>query len=408
MNNSPLNSYLESLELKQLPSAASPSQWGKLLLENNSPFASSTPNQKIKIVANIYSKLSYLENWFKKDLGDLFGSTKEISPAVIPFQDKTFQPLESLEQLPAFSLPGLPLNNYYTSSIIIAPVENGEKMNLSYHRVQKISKNKVVIRVVKRHLYKLLQKNGGKLKTAIVFGASPLVSLAAAYPFRENGTDLQRLGGMNNKPLEVFHLDPLLIPASVNIIVQGKFTGELAPEGPFVDLTGTRDKVREQPVFEVNTIYARFNPILPMILPSESEHALLMGFPRLLALRKAIKPLVNHLRGVSLTPGGSGWLHCVVSCNPKSSIRQIGQTALNTHKSLKRVIIVNEDIDPNNLQEVEWALATRFQPDKDLHLYPGETGSSLDPSSKNSITCKWVCNATIPPDQNPANFKKLI
>lgn len=281
-------------------------------------------------------------------------------------------------------------------------------MNLSYHRAQKISKNKVVIRVVKRHLHKLLQINNGRLKAAIVFGASPLISLAAAYPFKENGVDLQRLGGINNKPLKVFHFGTLLIPSSSNIIIQGKFTGEMANEGPFIDLTGTMDKVRKQPVFEVESIYARSNPILPMILPSGSEHALLMGFPRLLALKKALKLLVNQLRGISLTPGGSGWLHCVVSCSQKSSIRKIGRTALNTHKSLKRVIIVDKDIDPDDPLEVEWALATRFQPDKDLFLYPGESGSSLDPSSNNTITCKWVCDATIPPDKNSSDFKKLI
>ena len=95
-----------------------------------------------------------------------------------------------------------------------------------------------------------------------------------------------------------------------------------------------------------------------------------------------------------MTNGGCNWLHAVVQIKKKDSSdpSKIIQKTFDSHRSLKQVTIVDEDIDPNNAESVEYAMATRFQADKDLIIIKKVRGSSLDPSSdkKNYKRQKWV------------------
>ena len=99
-----------------------------------------------------------------------------------------------------------------------------------------------------------------------------------------------------------------------------------------------------------------------------------------------------------MTNGGCNWLHAVVQIKKRaeSEPKKIIKKTFETHRSLKQVTIVDEDIDPNSAEQVEYALATRFQADKDLVIMKNLRGSSLDPSSdqKNLKTTKMGIDAT--------------
>ena len=111
-------------------------------------------------------------------------------------------------------------------------------------------------------------------------------------------------------------------------------------------------------------------------------------------LKKAF-PQTKH---VSMTNGGCNWLHAVVQIKKKtnSDPKKIIKKTFELHRSLKQVTVVDEDIDPNNAESVEYAMATRFQADKDLIIITNVRGSSLDPSSdqKNLKTAKIGIDAT--------------
>ena len=118
---------------------------------------------------------------------------------------------------------------------------------------------------------------------------------------------------------------------------------------------------------------------------------------------------VAKCTGVNITPGGCSWLHAVVSINKKNEGdgRAAIDAAFKGHKSLKRAIIVDSDIDIDDPNEVEWALATRFQADRDLLIKDNEKGSSLDPSADPETykTTKMGLDAT-KPLENAEHFKK--
>jgi len=113
---------------------------------------------------------------------------------------------------------------------------------------------------------------------------------------------------------------------------------------------------------------------------------------------------------VNMTKGGMGWLHCVVSFekfregDPKNVLMAI----FAAHPSLKHAVVVDSDIDPYDMQQVEWAIATRFRGDEDLMVIPHVRVSSLDPASdqERELGCKVGFDATRPLYKDPEGFRR--
>jgi UbiD family decarboxylase len=201
------------------------------------------------------------------------------------------------------------------------------------------------------------------------------------------------------------------VPAESEIVLEGRFLKEQAAEGPFVDLTGTWDFVRSQPVIEVEAITSREDAIYEALLPGMLEHRVLMGVPREADIFRAVSRICRCL-DVRITPGGCSWLHAVVQIEKQgeSEARSVIEAAFRAHPSLKRCVVVDNDIDPCDPLAVEWALATRFQADRDTVILSGKPSSSLDPSAQHppgskSIGAKFGLDATIKGDR-PEKFKQ--
>ena len=117
-------------------------------------------------------------------------------------------------------------------------------------------------------------------------------------------------------------------------------------EGPYVDITGTIDDERMEPVFKINSVHHRDQPIFHALIPAEAEHKALMGLPRAPTIKSAVSK-VTQCHDVHMTEGGCGWLSAVVSITPHTADdgRKAIQAALDGHRSMKMVTIVNQDID---------------------------------------------------------------
>jgi UbiD family decarboxylase len=295
----------------------------------------------------------------------------------------------------------------YTTASIVAARSARCGMNLSFHRLMYLGKNRFSIRIVPRHLRMIVDEGQGSAEVCVLVGVHPAVSLAAATSAAPEFDELEMaaalLGG-----LEVVDLDGLTVPAHTELVLRGRITGELAPEGPFVDLTGTLDGVRQEPVVEISAIYRRPDYLYQTIVPGGREHRLLMGCPQEPRIFRAVSNAVPCLAGVALTSGGANWLHAVVALShPRAGqARNAALAALGAHPSLKRVVVVDEDIDPEKAEEVEWAIATRVRPAEDVIVVPGCRGSSLDPSRNpaDDTTAKWIIDATIPPGRDRSEY----
>jgi UbiD family decarboxylase len=304
---------------------------------------------------------------------------------------------------------------FITSSI--AYVKNPEtgKQNSSFHRMMPIDNTHFSIRMVEgRHLHRCFtnaKEHGEDLKIAITVGVHPAVSIAGAYQAEWGKDEIDIANSLLGGKLTLSKLpfSGLNVPSGTEIVMEGKILQDKTHSEWMVEMLQTYDHERKQPVFELETLYFRNNPIFHDVLSGYSEHRLLMGMPIESKLNGELKKAYPQTKQVSMSNGGCSWLHAVVQIKKKneSDTKKIIKKTFESHRSLKQVIVVDEDIDPNNAESVEYAMATRFQADKDLIILTKVRGSSLDPSSdqKKLQTAKMGIDATKPLSKRPEGFE---
>jgi UbiD family decarboxylase len=316
---------------------------------------------------------------------------------VVPYPDLTTLPI--LEHLPGDGGP------YITAGVaVVRDPDYGR--NASFHRLMQVGPRTFTARIVEGRgtdtAWRKAQAEGRDLEVAICLGAPIHVLLAAAMSPVKGVDELALAQALAPTPLVRCHTVDLEVPAECEAVLEGRITGQLADEGPFIDLTETWDRVRQQPVIEIDRMTHRRDPIYHALLPGGAEHKLLMGLPREPTIFQAVSEVAD-CRGVSITLGGMSWLHAVVQIakhGPDDGRRAL-EAAFRGHGSLKHAVVVDTDVDLYDPAAVEWAVAIRFQADRDLLVWTDQPSSSLDPSAKlvpgqKARSAKMGLDATIP------------
>jgi len=270
---------------------------------------------------------------------------------------------------------------YITSGIVFSRYDDVE--NASIHRMMVIAPDRVAARLVEgRHTYTMHRtavSRGEELPVAVVIGAHPLVTFASCTRV-PTGMELAYAPELVGGELLVHECENGVLVPDAEIILEGFIGKERADEGPFVDITGTYDPVRQEPVIRFTKMYKKSDPIYHGILPAGGEHKLLMGAPYEPKISRAVGE-VTQVKDVLLTRGGAGYLHAVIQIkkSTQGDAKNAIMAAFAAHTSLKHVVVVDEDIDIHDPNEVEFAIATRVRGDTDLMVITGVRGSSLDP-----------------------------
>jgi len=305
---------------------------------------------------------------------------------------------------------------YITSAVVHAKSLDGAIENVSVHRLQVLDERHLAIRLVPRHLYKLwhmAKEAETDLDVAISIGVHPAVMLAAASspPFGVCEFDVANTLLNDTLRLVKCKYVDAYAPADAELVLEGRISASKeVSEGPFVDITGTYDIERKQPVVEVVNVMHRRDYIYQALLPSSMEHKLLMGLPFEAAIYEAVSKVVPKVYAVNLSVGGGGWLHAIIAI--EKQLDGDGKNALlaafAAHPSLKHAVVVDSDIDVFNLSDVEWAIATRFQAGEDLLVIENVRGSTLDASAnqETGLTTKMGLDATRPLSKPKEKFER--
>ena len=327
---------------------------------------------------------------------------------------------------PVVDLMSLPIPRYhpqdggrYITSGVAVIRDPDWGRNISFHRLMVLDERHMVARIVEgRGTHTALEKKRKDkrqedLPVAIAVGCPIQVLLAAAISPPKGVDELGIAQALAPTPLTTCQTVDLEVPALAEIILEGHITHTLADEGPFPDLTGTMDGVRRQPVLEIERITHRQKPIFHALLPGGMEHKNLMGMPREPTIYAAVNQ-VCRCTGVYITPGGTSWLHAVVQIEKQHTEdgRRAAWAAFQGHTSLKHVVVVDTDVDIYDSAAVEWAIATRFQADRDLIVLSDQPGSSLDPSAiqapgQKSRTAKMGLDATAPLGKARGEYERV-
>jgi UbiD family decarboxylase len=285
---------------------------------------------------------------------------------------------------------------YITSAVVVSKFEG--KINACVHRLMVLGKDRLAARLVPgRHTHQFCQAamaKGEEVPVAIAIGVDPLLLIAASTRVPPE-KEFSYAAALRGAPVELVRLENGAFAPHAEIVLEGYITGERASEGPFVDITGTSDLVRQEPVIRLTRMMTREDPIYHGLLPGGGEHKMLMGVPYEPLIYKAASK-VAKVKNVILTDGGCNYFHAVVQIEKETEqdARRVIEAAFQAHGSLKHVLVVDSDIDIYDSSDLEFAIATRMRADEDLVIHPNVRGSTLDPRSREGITTKMGVDAT--------------
>lgn len=278
---------------------------------------------------------------------------------------------------------------YITAGVVIARNPVTGIQNVSINRIQVNSKDRMAVLLLPRHLHAFFQaaeKQGKPLPIAIVIGLDPLTMLASQAITPIDYDELEIAGALHGAPLPVVKCvtNDVRVPAGAEIVIEGHFLPNVRePEGPFGEFPKYYSAQENREVIQVDLITHRVNPVFHTIIPSEMEHLLLGAIPREATLLAHLQRSFPGVLDVHLSVGGVCRYHLYVKLKKQheGEPKNVILGAFGGHYDIKHVVVVDDDVDVHDPKQVEWAIATRFQADRDLVVISGAQGSVLDPST---------------------------
>lgn len=318
--------------------------------------------------------------------------------------------------LPINKFNGKDSSEFITAGALVVRDPETGKFHTSVRRFQFNGRNELSALIASPKLtndFLKLEEQNKPMDVAIVLGYDAQFLLASQISASRYGVDKYEVdSALRNEPLELVKCESndLLVPAYAEIILEGKLVpGKRELEGPFGELMGYYGPQNPHPIIEIETVTHRDDPIFQVAFPCREEH-ITNGLIREVEMYMSLKNQVD-VKDVYLTEGGGYRFNAVASINKKTE--GDGKTAilssLGENKDLKQVVIVDEDVDMYDVQDIEWAITTRSQADKDFEIIKGAIGSGLEPShGLRGVTDKVGIDATKPLDDKNDKFERAF
>lgn len=299
---------------------------------------------------------------------------------------------------------------YISAGVSILKDRSSGKQNMGIYRLQVQGKDQLGFMVNPgHHGYHIRQDyedHGEKTEIAIVLGHHPAFLMASVS--RVWCEEMDVAGGLMGEPLPVVKGETvdLLVPAEAEIIIEGYIPpNERHYEGTFGEWPGYYNKEGDQPIIKVTAITMRHDAICQDLFNAHMEHSVLGAIPRLGSLYRNVKQICPTLQAINLPYSGRCRAFCYASIKKRAEgeAKQVAFAVFATDPNIRRVIVVDDDIDVFNEEDVQWAVAMRFQADRDLALVPNALGAHLNPGAygydrltQGTMETKEILDATRP------------
>ena len=338
---------------------------------------------------------------------------KEVASA--PAQEVVHRDVELKCLLPMPTHNELDSGPYITAGLLISRNPRTGIQNVTIHRLQLIEPNRLGVLLLPRHtlaFFQMAEAAGNDLEIAIAIGVDPLTLLSSQAILSLDADELEVAGALHGKPLKVIKCvtNNVRVPAHSEFVLEGRILAqERELEGPFGEFPQYYGERAKRHVIEIDCVTHRRNPIFHTIVGGGLEHLLLGAIPREATLLAHLQRSFPNVRDVHLARGGVCRYHLYVQMKKRSEgeAKNVILNAFGGHYDIKQVVVVDEDVDIHNPTEVEWAVATRFQADRDLIVVSNAQGSKLDPSSRDGVSAKMGLDATVPLDAPEFKFKRI-
>jgi UbiD family decarboxylase len=313
-----------------------------------------------------------------------------------------------LYKLPIVTHAEKDVGAYVTIGVQIGKDPETNARNVSIHRMLVLGKDRLSLWApADHHLGRMILKaeeNKRGLEVATAVGVEPAIVIGSQAKVPYGVDEFAVAGGLRGAPVQLTRCETIdvEVPAQSEIVIEGvTVPGERVADGPYGEYPGCYSEAKQAPVLKVTAITMRSNPIYQTALtgmPVTENHTLIEYANAAVVYREA-KKIVPEVKAVHMTPGGTFRHHVVVSIKKRTQeeARNVILALLSLGIGLKQVTVVDEDIDVYDPLDVEWALSTRMQPDRDIIVIPRIACSTLDPSvPAPRITAAWGIDATMP------------
>ena len=221
------------------------------------------------------------------------------------------------------------------------------------------------------------------LPISVSIGTHPFEFMASGYRAPMGVDEMAIAGGLRGAPVELAMCETIDVPhiADAEIVLEAEIlpTGWSWPEGRFGEFTWLMGALHWNPLVRVKAIAHRKDPIY-YNLHMPWEVAWLMIPTRWAQLRAALKAAGIQVKDINVTLGGIGAWHVVISIKKSAGEGKNALLAALSVSDIKHAVVVDDDIDVYNPLDVEWAIATRVQGDRDVFVISGARTKPLDPS----------------------------
>jgi UbiD family decarboxylase len=295
------------------------------------------------------------------------------------------------EDVDLFKLP-IPMSSIYdggpmiTAGVVIAKdPELG--WNSGIYRFIVKEKNLTGIDIVTPNNMRLFAQRayeaGRPLPISISIGTHPLEIMASGYRAPLGVDEMHIAGGLRGAPVELAPSKTVDAPfiADAEIVLEAEIlpTGWTWPEGRFGEFTRLMGGLHWNPLVKIKAISHRKDAIY-YSLHMPWENTWLAAPTRYAAIRQALRTAGVTVKDINVTLGGCAFWHAVISIKKQPGEAKNAILAALSVMDLKHVVIVDDDIDVFNPMDVEWAIATRVQGDRDILIVTNARGKPLDPS----------------------------
>jgi 2,5-furandicarboxylate decarboxylase 1 len=377
----------------------------------------------IPVVANLFAN----RNWVADAIG------VSVRQSLVRFQEAVRRPLARVEvenapaqevihqEVDLLKLLPIPKHNehdsgpYITAALLIARNPKTGIQNVSIHRCQVSGPNRIGVLLLPRHTnhyFKMAEKAGKALEIALVIGVHPACILASQAIAALDEDEMEIAGALLGRPIEMVKCrsNSIRVPAHAEIVLEGRILPKVRePEGPFGEFPQYYGERADREVIQIDAVTHRKDAIFHTIVGGGIEHLVLGEIPREATLLEYLQYGFPSVHDVRLTRGGICRYHLVVKmdCARGGEPKNVIMAAFGGHYDIKHVVVVDMDVDIDDPNEIEWAIATRFQADRDLIIVSGAQGSKLDPSSNDGISAKIGFDATKPTRTGMLAFKRI-
>ncbi|MGH7774328.1 MAG: UbiD family decarboxylase [Candidatus Binatia bacterium] len=329
-----------------------------------------------------------------------------------------------LEEVDLYRLPMVThsekdVGPYITIGVQIGKDPDTGIRNVSIHRMLLLGKNRLSLWApADHHLGRMILKaeeKGRGLEVATAIGVDPAIIIGSQAKVPYGVDEFFVAGGLRGAPVKLTRCETIdvEVPASSEIVIEGvTIPGERVPDGPYGEYPGCYSEAKQAPVVKVTAVTMRQNPIYQTALTGMpvTENHTLIEYANAAVVYREVKKITPDVKAVHVTPGGTFRHHVVVSIKKRheEEARNIILALLSLGIGLKQVTVVDDDIDIYDPLQVEWALSTRMQPDKDIIIIPRLACSTLDPSvPAPRTTAGWGIDATVPVNDRE-RFEKVL